>query len=92
MRERKIHMYYLNKIKMCLLRIFEAEDDDYPDKRKVAANERSLDHWLSRASICDNDLKIELLTNISWANNNCKEILEKIGWTIITGDLKGGNI
>lgn len=80
-----IHMYYINKIKTAKLNIFEAEDDDYPDLKTVRANERAIEHYLEKANIKDNKLREELLYNIQWTNNNCVQILENLGWTIITG-------
>lgn len=80
-----IHMYYINKIKTAKLKIFEAEDDDYPDLKTVRANERAIEHYLDKANINDNDLIEELLYNIQWTNDNCVQALENLGWTIITG-------
>lgn len=36
---KKIHIYYINKIKNCMLNIFEAEDDDFPNRKKVVASQ-----------------------------------------------------
>lgn len=80
-----IHMYYINKLKTAKLKIFEAEDDDYPDLKTVRANERAIEHYLDKANINDNDLREELLYNIQWTNDNCVRALENLGWTIITG-------
>lgn len=43
---KEIKMVTLNRIKLCQLRIFEAQDDDYPDNRIVGANMRALNHYL----------------------------------------------
>ena len=80
-----IHMYYINKIKKAKLNIFEAEDDDYPDYKTVRANERAIEHYLDKAGINDNKLREELLYNIQWTNDNCVQVLEKLGWNIIKG-------
>lgn len=80
-----IHMYYINKIKTAKLKIFETEDDDYPNLKTVRANERAIEHYLDKANIKDNKLREELLYNIRWTNDNCVQALEKLGWTIITG-------
>lgn len=43
---KEIRMITLNRIKDCLLRIFEAEDDDIPNLKIIGANNRALDHYL----------------------------------------------
>lgn len=74
-----ISMHKINKIKGCKLRIFEAEDDDYPDKRIVNANERAIDHYLEGYS---KEEKQELLKNIRWTNDDCTKELLKLGWIV----------
>jgi hypothetical protein len=39
--DRKISVFYVNHINDCKLRIFVAEDEDYPNGRIVARNERA---------------------------------------------------
>ena len=85
--EKKIHMYYINKIKNCMLKIFEAEDEDFPNRKIVRANENAIDHYLDKAKIFDEQLRQELLENIIWTNDNCVETLEKLGWEVIRGNL-----
>jgi len=87
---KKIHIYYINKIKMCMLKIFEAEDDDYPDRKIVKANEKAIEHYLDKAGIVDEKLKTELLYNIRWTDDNCALTLVKLGWTIEYGNFKKG--
>ena len=82
---KRINIYYINRIKVCLMRIYDAEDDETTNRRIVVANERAIDNFLNKAGIINKDLRQELLTNISWANDNCKEKLEKLGWEILTG-------
>ncbi len=82
---RVIHIYYINRIKDCLLRIFEAEDDDYVDYRIVSANERAIDHWLDKANVVDKELQREILQNVDWCWDGCAEKLESLGWTILRG-------
>lgn len=79
-----IHMYYINKIKTAKLKIFEAEDDDYPDLKTLRANERAIEHCLEKANIKDNKLREELLYNIQWTNDDWVSRLKELGWTIIT--------
>ncbi len=77
---KEIKMITLNKIKECLYRIFDAEDEDYPNRRVVAANERAIEHYLKDYS---EEQKRELLSIIQWHNDNCVKGLEKAGWEII---------
>lgn len=76
---KKISMITINKIKMCQLRIFEAEDDDYPDGRIIAANANAIDKYMEDYSL---EEKRELLNVINWCNDNCAIDLEKLGWEI----------
>lgn len=80
-----IHIYYINRIKDCDRRIFEAADDDYINYRIVSASERAIDHWLDKARIIDKDERNEIVNHCHWHNDNCAEMLEKLGWTIIRG-------
>ena len=71
----------LINIKVCLYRIFKAEDVyDYADYRKVAANERAIEHYLKDYS---EEQKQELLSVINWNDDNCSLKLKKLGWKII---------
>lgn len=85
--EKVIHIYYINRIKNCLGRIFEAEDTDpcYVDYHIVRANERAIDHWLDKANVKDKNLRQEILSNVDWCWDFCKERLEDLGWTVLTG-------
>ena len=73
-------MSVLNKIKICKLRIFEAEDDDIPNMRKVRRNERVIDNLIKDYSQEEQD---ELRKSIRWNNDICCYILEQLGWEII---------
>lgn len=74
-----ISMYKINNIKKCLLKIFEAEDDDIPDRRIISSNERVIDKYLKEYT---KEEKKELLSVIKWTNDNCADDLEKLGWVI----------
>ena len=74
-----ISMYKINKIKKCLLRIFETEDDDIPNRRIISSNERAIDNYLKEYAKEEKD---ELLRVINWTNDNCADYLEKLGWVI----------
>ena len=55
---KQIHIHYINKIKRCKLRIFEAEDNyvfTVEDKAVVTANERAIEHWLKKANITNEE-------------------------------------
>ena len=86
--EKKIHIYYINRIKTNLRRIFEAEDTYYfteEDSHIVGSNNRAIEHWLKKAGITDPQLKQEILSNIDLWCGGCAEHLEKLGWTIVRG-------
>ncbi|MCM1556780.1 MAG: hypothetical protein NC087_04520 [Anaeroplasma bactoclasticum] len=82
---KKISMHTINKIKECKCRIYEAEDceREFVDRRAVASNERAIEHWLDKEGIFDKDLRMEVLDNVNWADDNCAGMLEKLGWTIV---------
>lgn len=77
---KEIRMITLNRIKDCLLRIFEAEDDDIPNLKIIGANNRALDHYLKDYSEHE---KEELLKLIRWTNDDCCSELEKHEWKVI---------
>lgn len=77
---KEISIKTINNIKECLYRIFDAEDEDYPNRRVVAANNRAIDHYLKDYS---KEQQYELLNLIRWHNDNCVKELEKAGWKII---------
>lgn len=80
--DKSIRMIIINKVKMCLLRIFEAEDDDIPDYRVIKANNRALDRYLKDYT---KEQQYELLNLIRWDNDNCVSELEKAGWKVVRG-------
>ena len=82
---KQIHIYYINRIKVCLMRIYDTIECGIPNKRIAAANINAIDKFLNKAGIINKELRQELLISISWANDNCKERLEKLGWKILTG-------
>lgn len=83
--EKEISIQTINKIKMCLLRIYEAEENDYVDEnyyRKITANNRAISHYIKDYS---DEQQRELLNHICWYDDNCSKSLEKLGWKIIRG-------
>ena len=81
---KQIHIYYIDKIKDCLMKLYDAEDNDNPNRRIIARNENAINKYLDEAGIIDKELRGELLRNIVWCDNDCKGKLEKLGWKILT--------
>lgn len=82
---KEISIRTINNVKKCLLRIYEAEDNDYVDDnyyKKIKANERAINHYLKDYS---DEQQRELRDHICWYDDNCSASLEKIGWKIIRG-------
>ncbi len=77
---KEIKMITLNKIKACLYRIYEAEDEDCPNRRVIEANNRALNHYLKGYSI---DQVNDIAICVEFFRDNCAVELEKIGWKII---------
>lgn len=90
MDEKKIHIYYINKIKNLDEKIFEYQDDDaeYVNWVAVRKCEREIEHWLDKAKITDQELRREVLRCINWYNDRCCDRLEELGWEILKGELK----
>lgn len=88
--EKKIHIYYINKIKNLDEKIFEYEDEDaeFVNWAAVRRCEREIEKWLDKAGITDKDLRQEVLRAINWYNDNCCGALEEKGWTILQGEIK----
>ena len=43
-----IKLEYIVKIQRATMRVFEAQDQDFPDNRIVANNERAIQYWLNK--------------------------------------------
>ena len=54
---KQIHIYYINKIKDCLMKLYEAENDDVPNRRIIARNENAINKYLDKAGIIDKELR-----------------------------------
>lgn len=85
MEEKKIHIYFINKIKALDEKIFEYQDECPPNYRAVKRCEMHTRKWLEKAGIWGEKLHHEILSCINWADDNCVEKLEKIGWKVIRG-------
>lgn len=82
---KEITIWTINQIKKCTLRLFEAEDDDIPNKRIISANERAINHYLKYKT---EEEKRELLSIINWTNDNCIAKLQALGWNVLALDKK----
>lgn len=83
---KQIDIYYINKIKDCLMKLYDAKDNDTPNRRIIVRNENAINKYLDKAGIIDKELRQELLRNIVWCDNDCKGKLEKLGWKILTDE------
>ena len=84
--KKKIHIYYVNKIKNLDYKIFEQEDSDYPNAIVIRSCNRWKKHWLDKANISNESLRNEVLATCIWSDDNCTTTLENNGWTILTGE------
>lgn len=83
--KKKIHIYYVNKIKNLDYKIFEQEDNDYPNYIVIRSCERWKKHWLDKANIIDEELRKEILSICLWYYDDAKTKLEARGWQILEG-------
>ena len=83
--DKKIHVYYINKIKELDRKIFEYEDDDCPNFRAVNICERHIEKWLDKAGITDKDLRQEIRRFCAWHYVCTVKYLENKGWQILYG-------
>ena len=82
---KQIHIYYINKIKDLDRKIFEYEDDDYPNYRAVQTCERHIEKWLDKAKITDKELRREIRSCCVWHRDLCATLLESKGWKVLYG-------
>lgn len=82
---KKIHIYYINKIKNLDMKIFEYEDDDCPNRRGVAKCEKEIERCLDNAGITEGELRREVRGACSWCDDNCVKKLKDKGWEILIG-------
>ena len=84
-KQKQIDIYYINKIKNLDGKIFEYEDDDYPNWRAVQICERNIEKWLDKAGVIDKDLRREIREVCVWHRDLCATLLESKGWEILYG-------
>lgn len=89
---KEIKLKHIVKIQHSQMKIFEAEDDDFPDRRIVVANERAMQYWLDK--ITSNKEEQNTIYNVINKHNfnnsdyTFKPIcddLRKLGYTILEG-------
>ena len=83
--KKKIHIYYVNKIKNLDYKIYEQEDNDYPNYIVVRSCERWKKHWLDKANIINDELRSEILSICLWHYDDAETRLQEKGWQIIRG-------
>lgn len=76
---KEIEMITINKLKKYDFNIFDAEDDDFTNYRKIRRNEREIQKLIKDYSI---EEKRELIMLVRWTNDNCVETLEQNGWIV----------
>lgn len=90
---KELKMSWIAKIQIATMKIFEAEDEDYPDYRRIRANERAIDHYLGL--ITDDTVEQrKILEAIEKENFNTKDRtykpvcdnLRELGYTIKEGE------
>ncbi len=89
---KQIKMSTIAKIQRCTMRIFEAQDEDYPDNRVVVSNERAIQHYLADIT-SDTNEQCKILNAIESENFNTKDYtfkpicdnLRQLGYEIVEG-------
>ena len=87
-----IPLKFIKKIQNLSMRIFEYEDDDYPNRKGINACNRAIDHYLSQITT-DEEKQKEIYHFIEKHNFNMQDIsfkpicddLRKKGYEIIYG-------
>lgn len=83
--EKEISIHTINRVQMCLYRIFDAKDEDCPNRRVIAANERAIGHYLKDYSEEQQKELLKIIdVDFNWRDDgsNCISELEKLGWKI----------
>lgn len=89
---KQIKLYWIMKIQSATIRLFEAEDDCYPDGRAIRANERAIEHWLDKITT-DKEERRKILDIIEHENWNTQDTtfkpicdrLRALGYEILEG-------
>lgn len=89
---KQIKLYHIAKIQSATIRLFEAQDDDYPDGRVIKANERAIKHWLDKITTDEAEQRkiLDIIERQNWNTSDysfkpiCDE-LRKLGYEILEG-------
>lgn len=89
---KQIKLSTIVKIQRCSMRIFEAQDQDYPDNRIVASNEIAIRHYLNNITSDANE-QCKILNAIESENFNTKDYtykpicdnLRALGYEVVEG-------
>lgn len=85
-KKKRIHIFYINKIKNLDRHIFNNLNNKSSNSTLIIRScERWIRHWLDKANILDEDLRLEVKNCCVWNNNACARDLEDLGWTILRG-------
>lgn len=90
---KKIKLYHIVKIQKASIRLFEAQDDVFPDGRAVKANERAIQYWLNKITE-DKEEQRKIFDIIERNNWNATDItykpicdeLRKLGYEVLEGE------
>ena len=78
---KEVKMITINKIKTCLLKIFEEEDCGQPNYEIIRANNAVITRLLKPYHFTQEE-ESQLLRIVNWTNDNCVEALEELGWKV----------
>lgn len=89
---KKIKLYHISKIQSATIRLFEAQDEDYPDGRTVKANERAIKYWLDKVTTDEAEQRkiLDIIERQNWNTEDytfkpiCDE-LRALGYEILEG-------
>ncbi len=89
---KQIKLYHIVKIQSATIRLFEAEDDNYPDGRVIKANERAIKHWLDKITPDEAEQRkiLDIIERQNWNAEDytfkpiCDE-LRALGYEILEG-------
>lgn len=89
---RRIYAGYIVKLQAATMRLFDAQDDDYPNWRAIRANERAIQKWLDKITD-DTDEQRQILDIVECGNWNMKDTtfkpiydeLRALGYEIVFG-------
>ncbi len=89
---KQIKMYHIAKVQHATIRLFEAQDENYPDMRVVRANERAIQYWLDKITKDEEEQRkiLDVIERQNWNMTDssykpiCNE-LRKLGYEVLEG-------